>query len=186
MMKRRSTFALIAIGLVVLLIWAGPVLAKGGKNTGEFSGTRCVNFTMVETEEIPVDDYAGNTITRLVATGQYSEWTVMSENMLVAGLFIGWNGEGNLGKRNPYGPGAYKGSFFLIPEAANGLWEGNWIIVFKADGNKVFTGEGVGRGGQLEGLIIKIYYETGPGGTPKCINDLSESFNGYILRSDER
>jgi hypothetical protein len=185
MMNRRITLALIAIGLVALLVSGGPVLAGGG-NTGQFTGTRCATFFMWDAELRDIDDFAANPTTvtkRYLSTGQYSEWTVMSENRLVAGLFIDWNTEGNLQVVPTLGPGIYKGQFYLIPEAASGIWEGNSILVFKSDGNKVFTGEGVGRGGELEGLIIRIYFEPEPGGTPRCIDGNSNQFNGEILRS---
>jgi hypothetical protein len=178
MMNRGITSALIAIGLVALLVSGGPVLAGGG-NTGQFTGTRCIT------------DYAGEqyeyvsyfSIDRKRYTYQYSEWNVTSENRLVNGFFVDWNTEGDQAVGQPLGSGIFKGQFYLVPEAASGIWEGNWIMVFKSNGNKVFTGEGVGKGGELEGLIIRIYYEAEPGLAPACIAGGYEQFNGEILRS---
>lgn len=175
-MNRRITLAIIAMGLAVLLFTAGPVLAKG-KLMEQFSATRCI--TDYAMERYGYSSLFG--VERNRYTYQYSEWNVMSENRLVQGFFIDWNTEGD--KTSGNGPGIYKGQFYLVPEAASGIWEGNKILVFKPDGNKVFTGEGVGRGGELEGLIIKIYYEAEPGGAPACAAGGFESFNGKILRS---
>jgi hypothetical protein len=180
MMNRRIRLALIAMGLVTLLVSAGPVLARGG-NTGQFSATRCITDMYYERSAYTsLFDVVRNRVTY-----QYSEWNVTSENGLVNGFFVDWNTEGDKassGSEIP-GGGVYKGRFWLVPEAASGIWEGNWILVYKSDGNKVFSGEGVGRGGELEGLIIRIYYEAEPGPAPRCSAGGFENFNGEILRS---
>lgn len=183
MMKNKKILVVMGVALAALLLYAGPALAKG-KFMGKFTATRCALFFMFDVDTKTLIGFDGSEITRYVSTNQYSEWTVMSENRLVAGLFIDLNTDGNLGASSTgLGPGIYKGQFCLVPEAASGVWEGNKTLVFKSDGTKVFTGEGVGKGGELEGLIIKIYYESDRlGGVPRCMDEDSESFNGIILR----
>jgi hypothetical protein len=145
MMNRRITFALIAMGLVVLLFSTGPVLAKG-VHKGQFTAKRCL--TDYTNEQYSYTSYFS--IDRKRYKYQYSEWNVTSDNRLVQGFFIDWNTEGDLKDESPYS-GVYKGQFYLVPEAASGVWVGEWIMVFKQDGNKVFTGEGVAKVGNLKG-----------------------------------
>jgi hypothetical protein len=181
MMKNKKILAVIVVALAALLLSAGPVLAKG-KLMGKFNATRCALFFMWDYEEKTVPGFDGSDMTRWVSTNQYSEWTVMSENRLVAGLFIDWKTDGNLAVFPSVGPGIFKGQFYLVPEAASGVWEGDWVIVYTSGGSIVFTGEGVGRGGELEGLKIKIYYEADRTQVARCIDEDSESFDGVILR----
>jgi hypothetical protein len=182
MMKNKKIFVVFVVAMAALLLSAGPVLAKG-KLMGKFNATRCSFFFMWDYEVKTVPGPDGSEITRYVSTNQYSEWTVMSENRLVAGLFIDWKTDGNL-EVSPtgFGPGVYKGQFYLVPEAASGVWEGDWVLVFRSDSTKVFTGEGVGRGGELEGLTIKLFNEVLPGGPTQCIDEGSEPFDGKILK----
>ena len=174
-MDRRITLALIAIVLVVLFSSVGSVLARG-VNTGQFTATRCVADFAVE----QYDYQSYFSIDRKRYTYQYSEWNVTSENKLVDGFFVDWNTEGDQAVGQPLGSGIFKGQFYLVPEAASGIWKGEWIMVFKQNGNKVFTAEGVGSGGELEGLQIQIYYEAEPGLAPACVAGRSEQFNEEI------
>jgi hypothetical protein len=175
-MKNKKIFAVMVVVMAALLISVGPVLAKG-KFNGKFTATRCL--TDYTNEQYSYTSYFS--IDRKRYTYQYSEWNVTSDNRLVQGFFIDWNTEGDLKDESPYS-GVYKGQFYLVPEAARGVWVGEWILVFKQDGNKVFTGEGVGKGGELEGLTIKIYYEAEPGTAPVCAAGEFEDFSGKILR----
>lgn len=175
-MLKRFTFTLIVVGLVLATISVNPVLA-GGRLKGKFNATRCI--TEYQAELYSYTSFWG--VDRNRFTYQYSEWTVMSDNRLVDGFLVDWNTQGDL--KVGGGGGVYEGQFWLVPEAVSGVWVGEWSMVFKPDGFKVWTGEGVGKGGELEGLAIRIYYEAAPGLAPRCENSLSEDFSGKIFRS---
>ena len=174
-MNKRFTLALIVIGLILFIASADTVLA-GGRLKGNFNATRC----MVDYQTERYNYTSWFAVDRYRYTYQYSEWTVKSDNRLVDGFFIDWNTQGDL--KDGGGGGVYEGQFWLVPEAASGVWVGEWSMVFKPDGNKVFTGEGVGRGGELEGLGITIYYEAEPGTAPLCATESYEDFSGKIVR----
>lgn len=179
-MNKRFTLALIVIGLCLFIVSTNIVFAGGGR-VGNFIATRCI--TDYAMERTSYDSLFG--VSRNKYLYQYSEWNIMSDNRLVNGFFIDWNTKGDKassGSETP-GGGVYKGQFYLIPDAATGVWIGEWVLVFKRDGNKVFTAEGKGNGGELEGLKIKIYYEAEPGSAPRCAAGGTEDFNGKILRA---
>lgn len=176
MMNKRVTLVIIALGLVLLFFSVDSVLAGGGLR-GKFSATRCLSE--YANERNAYDSLFG--AARYRYTYQYAEWNVMSENRLVNGFFVDWNTEGDL--KDGGGGGVFKGQFWLVPESASGVWVGKWSMVFKPDGFKVWTGEGIGKGGELEGLAIKIYYKAEPGGGALCAAEASEDFSGKIYRS---
>jgi hypothetical protein len=184
MMKKQRVFTIIVLGLVALLLSAGPALAWGAKKI-DFTATRTRNFSNSGDAEV-----ANCWLIRSILL---SYWTVTTDpgpvSHLVDGEWFNYNTKVNRevlvcdpedppdpsDLRNPdVGRGVIHGPFTLSPTGANGgIWEGKWKILIREDGSVAVAATAKGIGGCLDGLKLKVFSERS--------GLVNAPFNGYII-----
>ena len=181
-MKKQSIIILIVVALVTLLLSAGPVLAK---EKYDFTGTRTRDSGILGDSKV-VNCW-------LIRSEQLAYWTVTTNpgpvSHLVDGEWFNYNSKLNLEvlvcvPESPPDPsdlgpadtgrGVIYGPFTLSPTGANGgIWEGEWKLLIREDDSVAMTATAEGIGGDLDGLILKVYVEQR--------GAVDAPFNGYIL-----